>query len=101
MLQPQLSIDFQHFQLSSISQLLLANTPQRNRANLRLKGKRTLKATSSRTNLAVFFRLCFFYFCISQVNLLISVIGKKLHYPPLSMNFVLVKQEHTCNPSAP
>lgn len=62
MLQSQLSIDFQHFQLSSISQLLLANTPQRNRANLRLKGKRTLKATSSRTNLVGFSSPLFFLF---------------------------------------
>ena len=37
----------------------------------------------------------------SQVNLLISFTGKKLHYPLLPMNFVLVKQEHTCNPSVP
>lgn len=101
MLQSQLSIDFQHIQFSSISQLLLANTPQRTGANLRLKGKRTLKAASSRTNLVAFFCAFVFYFCISQLNLLISFIGKKLHYPPLPMNFVLGKQEHTCNPSAP
>ena len=63
MLQSQLSIDFQHIQFSSISQLLLANSLQRTGANLRLKGKRTLKAAISKTNLVgVFFRLCFFIF---------------------------------------
>ena len=143
MLQSQLSIDFQHIQFSSISQLLLANSLQRTGENLRLKGKRTLKAASSKTNLVgFFFSPFFFYFCTSQVsllaevshdeakmrerrdlslsflsflpryerpllagksqvNLLISFTGKKLHYPLLPMNLVLVKQEHTCNPSVP
>ena len=63
MFQSQLSIDFQHTQFSSISQLLLANTPHTTGANLRLKGKRTLKAASSKTNLVgFFFRLFFFIF---------------------------------------
>ena len=143
MFQSQLSIDFQYTQFSSISELLLANTPQRTGANLRLKGKRTLKAAISKTNLVGFFfafvflflhipsfpasrglsrrgknerkerdlSLSFLSFLLrherpllagkSQVNLLISFTGKKLHYPLLPMNFVLVKQEHTCNPSVP
>ena len=144
MLQSQLSIDFQHIQFSSISQLLLANSLQRTGANLRLKGKRTLKAASSKTNLVGFFFFAFVLLFLhipsfpasrglsrrgknerkerdlslsflsflpcherpllagkSQVNLLISFTGKKLHYPLLPMNFVLVKQEHTCNPSVP
>ena len=73
MFQSQLSIDFQHTQFSSISQLLLANTPHTTGANLRLKGKRTLKAASSKTNLVGFFFRLFFYFCTSQVSLLAEV----------------------------
>ena len=142
MFQSQLSIDFQYTQFSSISELLLANTPQRTGANLRLKGKRTLKAAISKTNLVGFFFAFVFLFLhipsfpasrglsrrgknerkerpVSLLSLIFASLWetsasreipskfvdlfyrKKLHYPLLPMNLVLVKQEHTCNPSVP